>query len=119
MPKAPSDSLAIQLKKGTLALLVLMLLREQDMYGYQIAVVLDQRSNGLLNLADNSLYGVLYRLMRDGYISCERETGVKRARVFYHLEQTGHEHLQQLLQEYRAVQEGIHLVFQACGVQER
>ena len=79
MPRAATDSLSVQLKKGTLAMLVLQLLREKDMYGYQIAVVLDERSDGLLYVADNSLYGVLYRLSSNGYISSKKENTGGRA----------------------------------------
>jgi len=112
MPRDATDSLSVQLKKGTLAMLVLLLLQEEDMYGYQIAVLLDERSDGLLNLADNSLYGVLYRLIKDGYISSKKEENVKRARVFYHLEPAGEDHLQHLIREYRAIQNGIEKIFE-------
>lgn len=112
MPREATDSLSVQLKKGTLAMLVLQLLNQEDMYGYRIAVELDKRSDGLLNLADTSLYGVLYRLIKAGYISSEKEESVKRARVFYHLEPSGEEHLRHLIREYRTIQKGIEMIFE-------
>lgn len=118
MPREATDSLSVQLKKGTLAMLVLFLLREEDMYGYQIAVTLDKRSDGLLNLADNSLYGVLYRLIKDGYISSRKEENVKRARVFYHLEPAGDEYLRHLIREYRTIQNGIEKIFEQSQAKE-
>ena len=118
MPRMATDSLSVQLKKGTLAMLVLLLLREEDMYGYQIAVVLDERSNGQLYVADNSLYGVLYRLSSDGYISSKKETNVGRPRVFYHLEPKGEAHLQHLIREYTAIKDGIELFFERSKAKE-
>lgn len=33
MPREATDSFSVQLKKGTLAMLVLQLLKQEDMYG--------------------------------------------------------------------------------------
>lgn len=104
------DTMVAQLKRGTLAMLVLFLLREKDMYGYEIAQTLEERSQGKLHLIENSLYGALYRLQRENYISSRREESVARSRVFYHLESAGKEHLEKLLREYRSISVGIQLV---------
>ncbi len=105
-----ADSMVAQLKRGTLAMLVLFLLREKDMYGYQIAQSLEEQSEGRLHLIENSLYGALYRLQRENYISSRREENVARSRVYYHLEPAGQEHLDKLLREYRSISTGIQLV---------
>jgi len=105
-----ADSMVAQLKRGTLAMLVLYLLRDKDMYGYQIAQTLDEQSKGKLRLIENSLYGTVYRLQREGYISSRKEENVARARVFYHLEPAGEAYLARLLKEYESVSEGIRLV---------
>lgn len=118
MPRAATDSLSVQLKKGTLAMLVLQLLREKDMYGYQIAVVLDERSDGLLYVADNSLYGVLYRLSSNGYISSKKENTGDRPRVYYHLEPKGEAHLEHLIREYTAIKDGIDRFFGRSAMKE-
>lgn len=105
-----ADSMVAQLKRGTLAMLVLFLLREKDMYGYQITQSLEEQSDGRLHLIENSLYGALYRLQREKYISSRREENVARSRVFYHLEPAGEEYLERLLREYRSISAGIQLV---------
>lgn len=105
-----ADSMVAQLKRGTLAMLVLYLLRERDMYGYQITQTLEERSEGKLRLIENSLYGTVYRLQREGYISSRKEENVARARVFYHLEPAGEAYLEMLLKEYESVSAGIRLV---------
>ena len=113
-----ADSMVAQLKRGTLAMLVLFLLREKDMYGYQIAQSLEERSQGKLQLIENSLYGSLYRLVRENYISSHKEENVGRSRVFYHLEPAGEEYLEKLLRDYEAVSTGIRLVIHDTGLSE-
>ena len=49
-----------QLKKGVLEILVLHLLSEQDMYGYQLIMALDERSQGMFKLKEGTLYPILY-----------------------------------------------------------
>lgn len=105
-----ADSMVAQLKRGTLAMLVLYLLREKDMYGYQLTQTLEERSEGKLRLIENSLYGTVYRLQREGYISSRKEENVARARVFYHLEPAGEDYLSRLLKEYESISDGIRLV---------
>ena len=110
MPLEKANSMVAQLKRGTLAMLVLYLLQNEDMYGYQIAQTLDERSEGKLRLIENSLYGTVYRLQREGYISSKKEENVARARVFYHLEPSGEVYLAKLIKEYESISEGIRLV---------
>ncbi|MBC8081466.1 MAG: PadR family transcriptional regulator [Gorillibacterium sp.] len=57
-----------QLKKGVLEILVLHLLSDSDMYGYQLISELDGRSNGFFKMKEGTLYPVLYRLEDAGYI---------------------------------------------------
>ena len=57
-----------QLKKGVLDILVLHLLSDSDMYGYQLISELDGRSKGFFKMKEGTLYPVLYRLEDAGYI---------------------------------------------------
>jgi len=49
-------------KKGSTDLLVLALLEEQDLHGYDIGGRIEQRSRGALRFTLASLYETLYRL---------------------------------------------------------
>ena len=51
-----------QLRKGVLDILILKLISEKDMYGYELMKELDERSHGYYKLKEGSLYPVLYRL---------------------------------------------------------
>lgn len=88
-------------KKGTTELLVLSLLCQQDMYGYQICQTLDQKSDHVYTISEGSLYPILYRLSQSGYISERVELVKRRSRVYYHLEGSGRAYYEQCLEEYR------------------
>jgi PadR family transcriptional regulator PadR len=51
-----------QLKKGIIEILILKLISEEKMYGYQLIHELDVRSNGIFKMKEGTLYPVLYRL---------------------------------------------------------
>ena len=61
-------SIESNLKKGTVEILLLAVLMEEDMYGYQICQELALRSNGLFTLQEGSAYPILYRLSEKGLI---------------------------------------------------
>ena len=96
------------IKRGTVELLILTLLQDQDMYGYQLSQELANRSNGLYTLQESSMYPTLYRLAEKGVITDRPEkVGKRKVRVYYHLEETGKEYLSALRKEYCAICKGI------------
>jgi PadR family transcriptional regulator PadR len=56
-----------QLLKGVLPMLVLLLLTEQESYGYELVTRL--QADGLVDMSTGTVYPVLNRLERDGQIS--------------------------------------------------
>ena len=96
------------LKRGSVDLLLLTLLQEEDMYGYQICQELAKRSDGRYKLLESSMYPILYRLIEKGYITDHKElVGKRRIRVYYHLEETGKVYLQQALEDYLSTVGGV------------
>lgn len=94
-------SVADNLKRGSVDLLILTLLQEEDMYGYQISQELVQRSDGKYHLKETSLYPILYRLIDKKYITEYKVVvGKRRTRVYYHIEPAGIEYHSQALQDY-------------------
>ena len=63
-----------QLIRSSTDLVILALLRDQPMYGYEILVTLTDRGNGEFQLKQGTLYPLLYRLEREGLISAKWET---------------------------------------------
>lgn len=95
-------------KKGTVEMMVLYLLAESDMYGYQISQMIAARSGEVITVPEGSLYPTLYRLLERGYISDQRiQVGKRMTRVYYHLEPSGRERLDQVLMEYSVFSEGM------------
>lgn len=99
------------LKRGTVELLLLTLLSEADMYGYQLSQELDSRSQGLFQLQEGSMYPTLYRMIDKKLISDRQEkVGKRRVRVYYHLEPLGVSYLQEISKEYENLTQGIFYV---------
>ena len=89
------------LKKATIEMLLLKLLSESDMYGYQMTQELKKRSDGIYTLLEGSMYPILYRLSDQGYTSFyEKKITQRQSRVYYHLESKGVQYLNQLLSDY-------------------
>lgn len=89
------------LKRGTIELSVLTLLKHGDMYGYEISQQLFIQSGELYQIQESSLYPSLYRMVEKGLISDRSEkVGKRRVRVYYHLETAGEEYLKELRREY-------------------
>lgn len=105
-------------KKGTLEMLVLLLLRDGDFYGYQITQMLNERSEGLFPIQEGSLYPVLYRLVREELVSSYERPFSGRIRVYYRLEPSGREWLKKLTREYQSLTKGIANVLRRSGGEE-
>ena len=57
-----------ELVKGSTSMLVLGVLEEKEMYGYQIIKELEQRSETVLSLKEGTLYPILHVLEQDGFL---------------------------------------------------
>lgn len=98
-------------KKGSVEMLLLYLLQEDDLYGYQLSQLIKQRSNNILTVPEGSMYPTLYRLVEKGFITDhKKQVGKRLMRVYYHLEPEGFNYLQGLLHDYHKVNEGIQLL---------
>lgn len=101
-------SAANGVKRSSIELLLLTLLQDEDMYGYQISQELERRSDGAYTLQESSMYPILYRMMDKGYISDKPvKVGKRRTRVYYHLEDAGVERLAQARREYLSLSLGV------------
>lgn len=95
-------------KRGMTELLILHLLKQEDMYGYQMTQELEKRSEGMFILKEGTMYPSLYRLIEKGMISDHKEIiGKRRTRVYYHIEEKGCEYFERMYEEYNTINEGI------------
>ena len=83
----PSDR---ELKKGSAELLVLSLVEARARHGYEIGKLIDERSGGALHYNIPSLYPLLYRLEKRGWIKGQWvEKAGQRRRRYYKLTPVG------------------------------
>ena len=97
---------------GTTELLLLSLLENKDRYVYEIVKSINEFSGGFLDISQNTIYAVTYKLGNEGYISeYSVRVGKRRTRVYYHLEPKGAELLQQVREHYNRTTIGIQNIF--------
>ena len=83
------------LRKGSTALLVLQVLDEQPMYGFQLLDALRERTAGVLSFAEGMLYPMLHKLERSGLLEAEWQAGEDGPpRKYYLLTPAGREELE-------------------------
>jgi transcriptional regulator len=85
-------------KKGSAELLVLAQLEGRPRHGYEIGIEIERRSEGAVSFQIASLYPVLYRLERKGFIAGQWvEIAGQRRRRYYKLTPQG----RKMLSEHR------------------
>ena len=90
------------LKRGTAELMVLAVLETRARHGYEIARFIDDRSGGVLRFHVASLYPMLYRMERRGWIDGTWvEKAGQRRRRFYKLTPAGRKVLAQQRASWR------------------
>jgi PadR family transcriptional regulator PadR len=79
-----------ELKRGSAELMILAVIEERARHGYEIARLIDDRSGGVLRFHVASLYPMLYRMERRGWIDGKWvEKAGQRRRRFYSLTEPG------------------------------
>jgi len=85
MTETEIGSLETEMNRGFLHILVLALL-EKDMYGYAMAKHIESLG---YNVEENTLYPLLRRLEKNGWITSKWELGEDRPRKFYAITAAG------------------------------
>jgi transcriptional regulator len=79
-----------ELKKGSAELLILSLVKDRPRHGYEIGQLIELRSRGVLRFNVASLYPLLYRLEKRGWIRGRWvEKAGQRRRRYYRLTSAG------------------------------
>lgn len=79
----------LESSKGHVDLLLLTVLGQGPTHGYGLVEALRERSEGVFDLAEGTVYPALYRLERQGLISSQWEDGRTRRRRVYRLTRRG------------------------------
>ena len=79
-----------EVKKGSTEMLVMALVEDRARHGYEIAKLIDERSGGVLQFHVASLYPLLYRMEKRGWIKGQWiEKPGQRRRRYYKLTPAG------------------------------
>lgn len=97
-----------QLLKGTLPLLVLATLRDDELHGYEIARLIRERSGERLGPSEGSLYPTLHRLEAEGALEATWRAGERGPRRrYYRLTKDGVQALARAERDWEAFAGGI------------
>lgn len=110
------DNAQVSFRRGVMSLVILALLKREDMYGYQLVQEIARSSGGRISTQEGSLYPVLYRLLDQGLISDRKvQVGKRMTRVYYHLESAGEARLLELIREYEETTQGVFQIIKEEG----
>ena len=100
-----------ELAKGSTALLVLSVLKKEDLYGYQIIRTLEIMSEKVFQLNEGTLYPILHAFEKDGYVTSywiENESA--RKRKYYRITDKGIKALSKNKEEWTSYSSAVNKV---------
>jgi len=74
---------------GVPELLLLRLIQEREMYGYELVQAICDQTQTTITLGEGVVYPVLHALEREGALSSRRKTVNGRSRIYYSVTETG------------------------------
>lgn len=105
-----------QFMKGCARTVVLKVLSERSMYGYEIASELARRSEDVFELGQGTLYPMLYSLEKKGLI-CPDKTIAQpeggRKRLYYQLTPKGRQALEEDVASWFEIERGMGLILRS------
>jgi PadR family transcriptional regulator PadR len=81
---------------GVPELLILRLLQQEEMYGYEIVQAIRSRTDTVIAVGEGVVYPVLHGLERDGALKARRKTVNGRSRIYYTVTPVGSRRLADL-----------------------
>lgn len=104
------------LMAGSTTLLILRLLSEGEMYGYEIIAELSRRSDRTFELKEGTLYPLLHGLERDSCVeSFTKESPQGRTRKYYRITKKGRGLLEEKQKEWSLFSTKVNQVVYGLG----
>ncbi len=85
---------------GVPELLILKLLDEKELYGFELVKTIKRVSEGYFTFGEGCIYPILHTLERKRLLSSRLETVNGRVRHYYHATPAGHRRLKELKHEW-------------------
>lgn len=109
--------LAQEMIKGTVVPVILKLLSERPMYGYELIKVVNERTSNALQWKEGTLYPWLHRLESEGLVSSAWEGAESgRQRKYYRITRKGSAVLEKALHQWSAVSSAVNAILLSPGL---
>lgn len=95
------------LMSGNMTMLILKLLAEKDMYGYEMIDTLRKKSNNVFELKAGTLYPLLHGLEAKGFLMVYEQECAGKTRKYYSITKEGKGLLEEKTTEWKEYQSAI------------
>lgn len=99
-----------ELLKGSTTMLILEMLSNENMYGYQIIKQLCKKSENIFELKEGTLYPILHLLEEDNFITSYWDETSAKKRKYYSITEKGEKRLKEQKEEWNIFSKGINQV---------
>ncbi len=89
-----------ELSTGTIPIMVLSVLKSEDMYGYKIIKTLEIRSDNVFSLKEGTLYPILHSMEKERILESYWDTSTGRKKKYYHITKKGLKLLDSKVEEF-------------------
>ena len=89
------------LVSGSTMMLILKLLEEKDMYGYEMIETLREKSENVFELKAGTLYPLLHGLEEKQFVTSYEQEVLGKVRKYYQITGEGKKHLEQKKSEWK------------------
>lgn len=103
-----------ELVKGSAGMLVLKLLAQAPMHGYEIIKKMEKRSLGVFSLKEGTLYPILHALEAEGLTSAQWEGDTGRKRKVYSITAKGVKRLKEKHEEWNTVKVAVDRIMEGA-----
>lgn len=99
-----------ELLKGSTTMLILELLKNENMYGYQMIKKLREKSKDVFELKEGTLYPILHGLENENLIISYWDETTAKKRKYYAITEKGKKQLKEKKEEWKIFSNGINRV---------
>lgn len=99
-----------ELLKGSTTMLILNLLENENMYGYQMIKRLSEKSENVFELKEGTLYPILHALEERDLINSYWDESTAKKRKYYSITGSGKTYLKSKKEEWKTFSDGVNKV---------
>lgn len=99
-----------ELLKGSTTMLILEMLKNENMYGYQMIKKLSEKSENVFELKEGTLYPILHSLEEENFITSYWDESTAKKRKYYAITEKGKKQLKERKEEWKIFSNGINRV---------